>query len=203
MVGRTWFVTEESLLTHKLKVTEETASPERIQNILKNRSLDASSSDELNGLISQLNEFPAEAVLPESTASSVVNSRDLSREDSRYFSIRSITVAILVVVLIGAVTLGITLFGPDKHLSVNLPAPASQSATAQGIAVVGSSGSATTDALEKQKIQNSFSDQVNVQADESGTAGVIRPVFKSTPSNEFMYVLVPVKDKKNTTVGGQ
>jgi hypothetical protein len=60
-----------------------------------------------------------------------------------------------------------------------------------GIAVVPSRDS---DEYTKQQIRNSFSDAVTITPDQSGTAGVITPVFKKTTGDEFMYVLVPVKD---------
>lgn len=62
-----------------------------------------------------------------------------------------------------------------------------------GMAVVPSSA---TDEVTEQRIRNSFSDPVTVRANESGTAGVITPVFKKTNSDDFMYVLVPVKEEK-------
>lgn len=63
-----------------------------------------------------------------------------------------------------------------------------------GMAVVPSSDA--TDEETEQRIRNSFSDPVTVRANESGTAGVITPVFKKTNSDDFMYVLVPVKEEK-------
>jgi hypothetical protein len=65
-----------------------------------------------------------------------------------------------------------------------------------GISVVPSTGSAAADQAAKQKIQTSFSDEVSIQPDDSGTAGVITPVFKKGSGDDFMYVLVPVKEKK-------
>jgi hypothetical protein len=71
-----------------------------------------------------------------------------------------------------------------------------------GLAVA-PSVSENDDYLLKQKINDSFSDEVKIKPDQSGTAGVITPVFKKTKGNDFVYVLVPVKDadknKDNTT----
>ena len=64
-----------------------------------------------------------------------------------------------------------------------------------GISVIPSQ-SVTADEVAKSKIKNSFSDEVTIQPDKSGTAGVIKPVFKKGDSNDFVYVLVPVKEKK-------
>jgi hypothetical protein len=68
---------------------------------------------------------------------------------------------------------------------------------AQGIAVVPSTGSVENDVKAKKEIQNSFSDQVEIKTDTSGTAGVITPVFTKSKGKDFMYVLVPVKEKKD------
>lgn len=64
-----------------------------------------------------------------------------------------------------------------------------------GIVVVPSGESTTSDVLKKQ-IKESFSDEVEVRPDESGTTGVVTPVFKGSIGDNFMYVLVPVKDQK-------
>lgn|GEM_PF-1686353 len=65
-----------------------------------------------------------------------------------------------------------------------------------GIGVLPSTMSTTTDEAAKLKIRNTFSDEVTVRPDQSGTAGVITPVFKKTDGKDFVYVLVPVKEKK-------
>ena len=72
-------------------------------------------------------------------------------------------------------------------------AAVNQNTPSQGIAVVPSAGSVAADATQKQNIQSSFSDQVEVHADKSGTAGVITPVFKGSLGKDFLYVMVPVK----------
>ena len=65
-----------------------------------------------------------------------------------------------------------------------------------GIAIAPSTDSIETDENTKIKLKNSFSDEVTVNPDQSGTAGVITPVFKKTNGDDFLYVLVPVKEKK-------
>ncbi len=45
-----------------------------------------------------------------------------------------------------------------------------------------------------ERIKKSFSDEVSVIPDESGTSGVITPVFKRISDDEYLYVLVPVSD---------
>lgn len=67
--------------------------------------------------------------------------------------------------------------------------------TPNGIVLTSSTGSSDEDDAMKQKIRGSFSDDVEINKDNSGTAGVITPVFKDTKGKDFIYVMVPVKDK--------
>lgn len=52
------------------------------------------------------------------------------------------------------------------------------------------------DAAEKARIINTFSDEVKIMPDASGGSGVIKPVFQKTDGDDFVYVLVPVKEEK-------
>ncbi len=65
-----------------------------------------------------------------------------------------------------------------------------------GIAISPSANSVNIDENTKNRMKNYFSDEVKVNPDKSGTAGVITPVFKKTNGEDFLYVLVPVKEKK-------
>jgi hypothetical protein len=68
------------------------------------------------------------------------------------------------------------------------------------MAVAPATNSDLNDEEYKKKIRDSFSDEVNIEPDQNGTAGVIKPVFKKASDDDFLYVLVPVKDKdKDTT----
>ena len=69
----------------------------------------------------------------------------------------------------------------------------------RGMAVVPATGSDEGDAALKGAIKQSFSDEVNIlpDADNSGSTGVIKPVFKNVNSKDFMYVMVPVNTGKN------
>jgi len=44
------------------------------------------------------------------------------------------------------------------------------------------------------KIKNAFSDEVSVIPATDNTSGVITPVFKKTKGNDYLYVLVPIKN---------
>ncbi len=69
--------------------------------------------------------------------------------------------------------------------------------TPNGVVLTSSTGSDDADDAMKEKIRSSFSDDVTISPDNSGTAGVITPVFKDTKGKDFIYVMVPVKDKTN------
>jgi hypothetical protein len=69
--------------------------------------------------------------------------------------------------------------------------------TPNGIVLSSSVGSEQGDEELKNKIKGSFSDDVEISPDNSGTAGVITPVFKDTKGKDFVYVMVPVKEKDN------
>lgn len=45
-------------------------------------------------------------------------------------------------------------------------------------------------------IQSSFSDEVEIKVDEDGVSGTITPVFREKRGEDYMYVLVPVKEKE-------
>lgn len=69
--------------------------------------------------------------------------------------------------------------------------------TPNGIVLSSSIGSEQGDEDLKNKIKGSFSDDVEISPDNSGTAGVITPVFKDTKGKDFVYVMVPVKESDN------
>jgi hypothetical protein len=65
-----------------------------------------------------------------------------------------------------------------------------------GIAVVPSLGQSEKEEALKKNIKNTFSDEVEVMPDSSGTSGVITPVFKKVNKDNYVYVLVPEVKKK-------
>lgn len=96
---------------------------------------------------------------------------------------------------------------PSETMATNIstktiPASTSNNASTSltsnfnGVGVLPSSSSQTADEAAKAKIKNSFSDEVTIRPDQSGTAGVITPIFKKNSINDFIYVLVPVKEKQ-------
>lgn len=81
--------------------------------------------------------------------------------------------------------------GGEKESNVreDVSAPGTRS----GITVVPSTGDAAKDEKVKQYIKDSFSDETNVVPDQSGTSGVIKPVFKKQSDQDYIYVIVPTK----------
>ena len=64
----------------------------------------------------------------------------------------------------------------------------------EALVVVPSTGSVVEDNRLKQKIKDSFSDEVKVIPDESGRSGIVRPVFREKEGQNYLYMLVPVSE---------
>ena len=64
----------------------------------------------------------------------------------------------------------------------------------EALVVVPSTGSTVEDNRLKQKIKDSFSDEVKVIPDESGRSGIVRPVFREKEGQNYLYMLVPVSE---------
>lgn len=63
-----------------------------------------------------------------------------------------------------------------------------------GLVVVPSAGSVDANAHVKAYVENNFSDEAEIVPDDTGTSGLIKPVFKSKNDQEYLYVMVPVKE---------
>ncbi len=66
----------------------------------------------------------------------------------------------------------------------------------EGMVVVPGTGDAESDAAKISRIQKSFSDDVAVVPSADGESGVIKPVFRDSKSDDYLYVLVPLKNEK-------
>ncbi len=64
----------------------------------------------------------------------------------------------------------------------------------QGLVVIPSSASARTDEDVKDYVKSSFSDETAVTPDETGSSGIIKPIFKNHSDQEYLYVMVPLKE---------
>lgn len=63
-----------------------------------------------------------------------------------------------------------------------------------GVTVLPSTGDALKDEIVKEYVKNSFSDETRVVPDDSGTSGIIKPVFRKSNEQDYLYVIVPVKE---------
>ena len=87
----------------------------------------------------------------------------------------------------------------SRDLTVRTTDPISVQGTEYGMVVAPSTGDPVQDAARTEQLKSTFSDDVAVHPDQSGTAGVITPVFKKSNGKDFMYVLVPVKQQDKAT----
>lgn len=89
-----------------------------------------------------------------------------------------------------------SIYDKEKLAEVEKPPPeSSTSGQFGGVAIVPSSETVQGDELIKKRIRDSFSDEVEIRPDASGTAGVITPVFRKVKGNDFVYVMVPVNNQ--------
>ena len=198
MVGRSWFVTEESIWRHQESIVEEEAGRDRIQNINGGKHADRT--------------IRAAAVTPDrAAATAVADTESAGSSSDNAWLVRSIILrrVLLAGVLTCLIVVGVV--GGAYFLNRPSGVATSQVATSQvavesrdktnsatpvagqGVAIAPSSGTQSGDEETKQNIQATFSDQVNINPDLSGTAGVITPVFKEAKGKGFIYVMVPVK----------
>lgn len=63
-----------------------------------------------------------------------------------------------------------------------------------GMIVVPSTGNAVNDAELRRRLQEVFSDKVTIKIDPTGVSGVITPVFNKVPSNDYLFLLAPLKN---------
>lgn len=86
-----------------------------------------------------------------------------------------------------------SVFNRDRYLTLNtVDVPEQYNSDSKGMVVVPSTGESSSDEAMKKRIKDSFSDQVEVKPDASGTGGVITPIFRKAKGADFVYVLVPV-----------
>ena len=63
----------------------------------------------------------------------------------------------------------------------------------RGVVVVPSTGNAISDAAIRERIGDTFSDQVSVRFDVSGITGVITPIFQKTPNDNYIFMITPMR----------
>lgn len=216
MVGHTWFVSKESLIVHRWNTLKESVS--------EDASADAESEEQKIYPVST--PVAAVTPLPAPSMSTMAPTVHLESVPflfwRRALTIAVVAVVIGIALsasdrLFGWPLAGTErpivsfleqkfqavagLFGYGPQMSANIFAPTEQGKTATdtanpGLVLTPSSGSGKQDDLTKANIRDSFSDEVRVAADQSGTAGVVTPIFKSAKGKDFIYVMVPVNDSR-------
>ncbi|MEK7213798.1 MAG: hypothetical protein AAB637_01630 [Patescibacteria group bacterium] len=254
IVGRSWFVTEKSIINHKSSMNESLKNKSRekrryakkfynanIQNLGKEESPVLLLSSPIH-IDEPILESPREIVLPAPLKYEFENApfipilqkqiafvpasfsaKNIPSSVSEYLSINTpkISSSNLKYILLMAILIFVSSFSfsssskiknilskrfnevsnfavrlitsESSKVAVEVPSQ-SQTQRFNGIAVVPSSHSEEQDEIMKQKIRDSFSDEIMIKPDKSGTAGVITPVFKKAKGDDFVYVLVPVKN---------
>ena len=86
----------------------------------------------------------------------------------------------------------------QSKLPVSSIPPSGNYSVANAGLVVVPSQGSTTDAKLAQAITNSFSDNVTVTPGTNGTTGIITPAFRTIKGHDFLYVLVPIKTASST-----
>jgi len=210
MVGKTWMVVEESLKEHLDKIRQEEIQKieekkkeqqiKLIESRLRERAIEVAEVRQVPKVASV--EKVAEARVRENvSAYEPVNPISVNPYTSLLRNAITTIASVIVIVMVGSMAV-MRIAGSDNG-AVRQPLVASvynaalsvnDFMTGRGLAVAPTTGDVTRDSAMQTAIKDSFSDQVNISADKSGTAGVITPVFKKTNGKEFMYVMVPVKD---------
>jgi hypothetical protein len=65
-----------------------------------------------------------------------------------------------------------------------------------GLVVIPSTGDPAKDAALKTSLKNSFSDEVELNFDETGQAGVITPIFRRSTGNPYIFLLTPLNSNQ-------
>jgi hypothetical protein len=82
---------------------------------------------------------------------------------------------------------------PKVETVVEVPAEETNTKPSQGMVVVPTDEKTDRQAVVA-KIKGSFSDEVTVEQSADGSNGVITPVFKKSKGDDYLYVLVPIKN---------
>ena len=185
MIGHTWFVTEQSVFAHMRKIEQE-------QREAEFRKLSRQSPVSTKSSKAVLSPYPT---VSRSTLRAAAQGEKISHPIRT-----SVLTLAFIVVFIFVASMTISYIGGAGNVAVNNSSVAGVYSTAEyGMVVAPSTGDAAQDAARTEQLRNTFSDDVAVHPDQSGTAGVITPVFRKSSGKDFMYVLVPIKsgDKTN------
>ena len=238
MVGRSWFVEEESLKNHKvvasntprgrgvkrIEISDQPAVLATIDTSSVQQKVEPTSSSITNTLWVRKSSIKkgVTGISKKTPSSTEIRSskyafhsfhadvREYKKETGVQVqnkkTLRNIGFAIAVIVLLTAVSSKFIF--PDNGLkqqanpSVASTAHVSQTTLDQvkdryGVVVVPSANNEGINNQVKQYVTDSFSDEAKIVPDKNGNAGLIQPVFKDKKDQEYLYVVVPMKDHAN------
>lgn len=206
MIGRSWFVSEESIKEHKLGFRGIVKSADSEKTYLPHKEITLEQKIITNEKVpldkTPLSYLPAFFTLPNQISSTFLmapNQEPATHSSELIFT----SVFCMVSLFFLLQSLGVTntivknVFNNQLLASVvTISQTAFQKIESKAVAIVPSSNSVTQDEVVKESIRNTFSDEVTIKPDSTGSSGVITPMFKTTKGNDFLYVLVPVKETK-------
>ncbi len=230
MVGRSWFVSEESVLNHKLSNSESEVSTEVTPKLVEQSApvipvvpvVPEVSKPAFLKPESKIEDFIAHVSKPIVVSTPAPIATPLAAPIASTTSVQQVKVAepiakvpvispiqvshikksdkkhskldlslVLLLLLLSAIFLGRSFISYFPFSSRDIVATAMN-----GIVVAPSLSSDSENESLKNDLRNPFSDEVQIKPDSSGTSGVIVPVFKESKGDDFLYVMVPVKDTK-------
>lgn len=229
MVGRSWFVSEESVLNHKLSSSDpKVASDDSVKIVLvpaTQKALTSETTESLLGPDKSIKDFvvemaPIPQVAPIANVASIAPvspitpvSPIVKQEVKQEIDTAPVKVVtepakpveptkrvlktyskfdlslVIIFLLLSAVLLGKNFISYFPYSSKNMVAT-----VFNGVVVAPATPDSTENESIKNDLRDPFSDEVEIKPDSSGTAGVIVPVFKESKGDDFLYVMVPVKD---------
>lgn len=215
MIGRTWFVSEESIINHQKSVALDLSSKDTSGNLsdLSNVASSVISTIPVSpvaSIVSSCVDAKTDLVIGTTLLKSDVQIGQASAishvSDFRKFTVASVfLVFVFLFVLefstgmsskVASIIKDIASSNSENLSKVDKPPPNlnTEASAFGGLAVIPSTKSIEGDEKIKKKISDSFSDQVEIKPDSSRTAGVITPVFRQVKGDDFVYVMVPIKN---------
>lgn len=188
MIGRSWFVTEESIIKYRLSVSVELANEvlETVQDpvlpISYNPKLILSAGLCIISIFFVFRSIYIHTDVMNNASKNPMTASVISASENLAHEIFDL--------LYRLPKLAVDFF--SQRGSINISDAKKSEIEFNGMAVVPSSNSASKDEAIKNRIRNSFSDEVIVNPDASGNAGIITPVFRQAKGDDFLYVIVPV-----------
>ncbi len=222
-IGRTWFVGFDSLARHKslasqtprgriLFSREVSKAVNKIEEKVEDKDVHEQQNVQSSPVVPIVLETASPAPVEVAAFAPILKSQ--GSKGTKKVLLAMVVVGLVVIVATGALGNKIQLVKMSFKKSVsslsglvfssgnrieneNVVAGASASNRSEdqtGIVVVPSAGSESGNEQVKKYVVDSFSDETEIVPDQSGNSGVLKPVFKNNSDQEYLYVIVPVKD---------